>query len=1287
MNVIMEQINSAGNAFVDFAVPMLLQSSVLIIILLVLDLILKKRIRAVFRYWIWMIVLLKLVLPTTLSSPTSPAYWLGDDLHEVVEQEPIVPAKPEAASPIAVTPVEGPILPQATLAPRPAESIRLDPGLPLPVEAVITTPPAVAAPSVAWQGFAFLLWLAVVITMTLLLVQRAFFIRGLLARSQDAGAEMLTIFEQGRKQMKVRRSAALRLSPLAASPSVCGLFRPTILIPQSLADRLDAKHLRSIILHELAHVKRGDLWVSLLQTVLQIVYVYNPLLWVANAMIRRIREEAVDEMVLVAMGEQAEDYPRTLLDVSRLTFRRPALSLRLIGVVESKKALAGRISHMASRPFPETAKLGVIGVLGVVMVGAVLLPMARAQKKDAAALSTANESSDATVTTVSGIVTDKLGRPRGNVCIATSLNDLRNAVRTDEHGRFTIEGMQPEQKKWTAYSQPIQSAGFFTIPKDYTGQPIHVVLSFYLGDAEGRVVGSDGKGLADREVELVTTIEKGLTYHSECYRKTDKYGNYSASVPCGSNVTVQARLADADEAERKYITEAITLSDSQIFFPMPTLVIGEGQPVETDDGKILHSGRVMNEDGQPIAGVKVRLSFRMTGWMSIWIRSVMTDERGRWKRRLPKDLSNLSVTLSHPEHIKQSWLKPSPAELLNGTNIMVMQRGLTLKGIVSNERGDPVENALVDTGGGDGGTPYGEVIENCTTPRTLADGSFSVGCLAEGSLDIIVSAVRYAPQIIPLEIEDGMEPLEVRLKTGRTYLGQVVDAEGQPIEGVKINVGDWQIGMKRESLTRITKTDSQGEFTIENLPDEGVLELDFGKRDSGLEGFRKEIPEDLSGRDKVVMYEVPVFVGKVVDAETGEAIRDFTLINGVHSSGFGDSVDWARDRQKKVTSEDGTFTRTWGGYGITYPFDGLFCLRVEARGYLPEAARPMKLGEKYEPCVVRLTRADPLKGTILDPKGNPAAEAQAGWVGPERFAFIKNGKFDTTGFAYQAEPIVKADSNGAFELPPSREQGLMVAVHKSGYASVESKDFENGSRIQLTPWAKIEGTIVSSGEDRGEFVLSIFEARPREEIESQQIRWMFDRTSFTGDHFVLDFVPSTPLNIGRAVESGQYFPVLVDPQPGETCEVRFGDEGIIAAGKKMPSLPGKPLPDLTGIEIDFSPGQRKGKMILVCFWDVNQRPSRACLSQLIGRADQLGQKGVGIISIQASKVDENVLVKWTTERGVPFPVGMVQGDGEKTRFAWGVRSLPWLILTDSNHVVRREGFGLSDLDGMLNADD
>jgi hypothetical protein len=69
--------------------------------------------------------------------------------------------------------------------------------------------------------------------------------------------------------------------------------------------------------------------------------------------------------------------------------------------------------------------------------------------------------------------------------------------------------------------------------------------------------------------------------------------------------------------------------------------------------------------------------------------------------------------------------------------------------------------------------------------------------------------------------------------------------------------------------------------------------------------------------------------------------------------------------------------------------------------------------------------------------------------------------------------------------------------------------------------------------------------------------------------------------------------------------------------------------------------------------------------------------------VQASKVDENALHEWVKANKIPFAVGMIQGDEEKTRFAWGVKSLPWLILTDRQHIVRAEGFALNELDDKI----
>ncbi|MBN2456454.1 MAG: M48 family metalloprotease [Sedimentisphaerales bacterium] len=387
MNPILEHINSAGYVFVKFASSMLIQSSVLIVILLLLDMVLRKKVRAVFRYWIWMLLLVKLILPASLSSPVSLGNWLGGRLAQVELVSPAIEANAGQTEPILSS------APNVSAAfDRPAEGLSDGQNLlPTKVATADEVQPASVADPIAvslvrWQGIVFLAWLAVVTALVLLLLQRAIFVRGLIRQPRPANHFINGVFRYCCDRMRASPRLSLKISANATSPAVCGLFRPVILIPSDLGPGLGANGLRAVLLHELAHIKRGDLWVNLAQSILQIVYFYNPLLWLANAVIRRIREQAVDEAVQVAMGEKAQSYPETLVNVAKLAFGRPTLSLRLIGVVESKSALAGRIRHMLNRPIPKTAKLGLIGLLAIIITAAILLPMAKVENQSGPAI-------------------------------------------------------------------------------------------------------------------------------------------------------------------------------------------------------------------------------------------------------------------------------------------------------------------------------------------------------------------------------------------------------------------------------------------------------------------------------------------------------------------------------------------------------------------------------------------------------------------------------------------------------------------------------------------------------------------------------------------------------------------------------------------------------------------------------------------------------------------------------------------------------------------------------------
>jgi hypothetical protein len=153
---------------------------------------------------------------------------------------------------------------------------------------------------------------------------------------------------------------------------------------------------------------------------------------------------------------------------------------------------------------------------------------------------------------------------------------------------------------------------------------------------------------------------------------------------------------------------------------------------------------------------------------------------------------------------------------------------------------------------------------------------------------------------------------------------------------------------------------------------------------------------------------------------------------------------------------------------------------------------------------------------------------------------------------------------------------------------------------------------------------------------------------------------------------------------GKNIRFEWRNGKVVPVDTQLLSLMGKSLPELKDLGIKLSQADAENKMILVCFFDMQQRPSRHYIGELARRAEELKQKGITVVAAQASKINENKLNEWVKKNNIPFPVVMIQGDVEKTHFTWGVRSLPWLLLTDKENVIQSEGFAFSELENKLN---
>jgi beta-lactamase regulating signal transducer with metallopeptidase domain len=143
------------------------------------------------------------------------------------------------------------------------------------------------------------------------------------------------------------RPVEIRLSDAVDAPSVIGFFQPAVVVPRSLWSELSAAELKQVILHEIAHLDRGDDWTNLIQKLLRSLCPLNPALVWAERQLCREREQACDDAVLDAAGN-ARDYASCLtrLAENRLVRRAAALAP---GLWKRHSELAARVENILHR--------------------------------------------------------------------------------------------------------------------------------------------------------------------------------------------------------------------------------------------------------------------------------------------------------------------------------------------------------------------------------------------------------------------------------------------------------------------------------------------------------------------------------------------------------------------------------------------------------------------------------------------------------------------------------------------------------------------------------------------------------------------------------------------------------------------------------------------------------------------------------------------------------------------------------------------------------------------------
>lgn len=216
----------------------------------------------------------------------------------------------------------------------------------------------------AVRPWALLFWLAGVIFLSVRFLGGLATANRLTRRgARPAEAEWQEMLERLAVRLAVTRPVRLLRSAVVKVPTAIGAFRPVILLPASVFTGLPARGLEALIAHELAHVRRHDYLVNLIQTATETLLFYHPAVWWVSSRIRAEREHCCDDLAIAATGD-ARTYARALFRLEEMRGAAPRLAVAAGG-----GNLWKRVLRLLSEAPPSAAGSGwVSGALALAMV-------------------------------------------------------------------------------------------------------------------------------------------------------------------------------------------------------------------------------------------------------------------------------------------------------------------------------------------------------------------------------------------------------------------------------------------------------------------------------------------------------------------------------------------------------------------------------------------------------------------------------------------------------------------------------------------------------------------------------------------------------------------------------------------------------------------------------------------------------------------------------------------------------------------------------------------------------
>jgi beta-lactamase regulating signal transducer with metallopeptidase domain/5-hydroxyisourate hydrolase-like protein (transthyretin family) len=428
----------------------------------------------------------------------------------------------------------------------------------------------------------------------------------------DVHAELARIAGPGAARVR------LFASPDVAGPVTWGTRRPVIVIPSSVVENRDAVRLRYFLAHEWGHVARRDFATWQFATLLQIFLYYQPLFWWLRGRLAICMDQLADADAS-DQGESTADYADFLVQLARLRMApHPQLTL---GIGGRKSGLYQRVVFLlnrATRPRPSCPRAASLFISATALALAAFISVVRldaeppsAEKEKPAAASRTTEPPAAKSVTYTGDVTDRVtGRPIAGVKLSVfhENSDDWSLLQTTEHetgadGTYTfvvpssevaldslyIE-VEAHHPNYAALNRSGYSHSMIRKNLEVGEEPFYQHIQLWPGEPiSGTVVTAEGRPVADAQISIFASTNTSPKSFRGMWDKTrtDDNGAFRIVPPTPGDGVLWIKPA-------QFSPQAHRIGDRR----------GDwGKFVVAKDPDLV--GRVLDVQGQPVAGVKI----------------------------------------------------------------------------------------------------------------------------------------------------------------------------------------------------------------------------------------------------------------------------------------------------------------------------------------------------------------------------------------------------------------------------------------------------------------------------------------------------------------------------------------------------------------------------------------------------------------------------------------------------------------------------------------------------------